>query len=130
MIDYSLAYCYGIIVSCDVIDERFRTAEKLIILDHHDATPDFGDLVIIRPDYSSASELVTEFLYEEGLKIPKKAADALYIGMVGDSYRFYYKGTTSRTFKMASVLLDSGADIVADYKLMTKDEEESYKRIM
>ena len=110
-------------------DERFRIADKLVILDHHNATPDFGDIVIIKPEYSSASELITEFLYEEGLKIPKKAADALYIGIVGDSNRFYYKGTTTNTFKMASILLDAGADMVADYKLMTKDEEESYKRI-
>ena len=110
-------------------DERFRIADKLIILDHHNATPDFGDLVIIKPEYSSASELITEILYEGGLTIPKKAADALYIGIVGDSNRFYYKGTTQNTFKMASILLDSGADMVACYKLMTKDEEESYKRI-
>lgn len=110
-------------------DERFRIADKLIILDHHNATPDFGDLVIIKPEYSSASELITEILYEGGLTIPKKAADALYIGIVGDSNRFYYKGTTQNTFKMASILLDFGADMVACYKLMTKDEEESYKRI-
>ena len=57
-------------------DERFRIADKLIILDHHNATPDFGDLVIIKPEYSSASELITEILYEGGLTIPKKAADA------------------------------------------------------
>ena len=104
-------------------DERFRIADKLIILDHHNATPDFGDLVIIKPEYSSASELITEILYEGGLTIPKKAADALYIGIVGDSNRFYYKGTTQNTFKMASILLDSGADMVACYKLITKDEE-------
>ncbi len=110
-------------------DERFRIADKLIILDHHNATPDFGDVVVIKPDYSSASELITEFLFEVKLTIPKKAADALYIGMVGDSNRFYYKGTTSRTFKMAMVLVDAGADLTADYKLMTKDEDESYKRI-
>lgn len=110
-------------------DERFRIADKLIILDHHNATPDFGDVVIIKPDYSSAAELITEFLFEAKLTIPKKAADALYIGMVGDSNRFYYKGTTSRTFKMAMVLVDAGADLTADYKLMTKDEDESYKRI-
>ena len=110
-------------------DERFRIADKLIILDHHESEPDFGDLVIIKPSYSSASELITEFLYESKLSIPKKSADALYIGMVGDSFRFYYKGTTSNTFLMASVLLEAGADIINDYKLMTKDEDESYKRI-
>ena len=112
-----------------LVDLRYKLADKLIILDHHDSNPDFGDIVIIKPNYSSASELITEFLYKEGLKIPKKAADALYIGLVGDSYRFYYKGTTSNTFKIASILVESGADIINDYKLMTKDEEESYKRI-
>jgi len=112
-----------------LVDLRYKLADKLIILDHHESEPDFGDLVIIKPKYSSASELVAEFLYEEKLSVPKKAADALYIGIVGDSFRFYYRGTTANTFSIAAKLVESGADIIADYKLMTKDEEECFKRI-
>ncbi|MCR5565164.1 MAG: bifunctional oligoribonuclease/PAP phosphatase NrnA [Gammaproteobacteria bacterium] len=110
-------------------DLNYRFADKIIIMDHHESNPDFGDIVIITPTYSSAAELITEFLYETNLTIPKVSADALYIGMVGDSNRFFYKGTTSNTFLMAKVLLDAGADIITDYKLMVKDESEGFKKI-
>ena len=110
-------------------DLNYRLAKKVIIMDHHEANPDFGDIVLITPDYSSAAELITEFLYTEGLTIPKESADALFIGMTGDSNRFYYKGTTANTFLMAKVLLDAGADIINDYKLMAKDESEGFKKI-
>lgn len=109
-------------------DEKFRLADKLVIIDHHESKPDFGDYVVIKPEYSSASELVSEFLTEEKILIPKLAADALYIGMVGDSNRFLYKGTTANTFLMAAKLIDSGADINSDYKLMSRDEEENSRR--
>ena len=110
-------------------DLNYRLADKVVIMDHHEANPDFGDIVLIVPQYSSAAELVTEFLYTEGLTIPKVSADALYIGMVGDSNRFYYKGTSANTFLMAKVLLEAGADIINDYQLMVKDESEGFKKI-
>ena len=110
-------------------DEKFRLGDELIILDHHESEPDFGDIICIRPEYSSASELVTEFLYESNIVIPKIAADLLYIGIVGDSQRFLFKGTSANTFRMAAILIDSGADIDKDYKLMTRDEDESFKRL-
>ncbi|MCB9498502.1 MAG: bifunctional oligoribonuclease/PAP phosphatase NrnA [Bacillales bacterium] len=109
-------------------DENFRLADKVIIIDHHESSPDFGDLIIIKPLYSSASEMITEFLSESSIEIPKEAADALYIGMVGDSARFLYRGTSSNTFKMASILIDSGADILEDYKKMSKDESANQKK--
>ena len=110
-------------------DENFRFGDKLIIMDHHLFEPDFADIAVIRPEYSSASELITEFLYKMKIEIPKEAADALYIGIAGDSSRFLYKGTRSNTFDMASILLKSGADIIKDYALMSKDESVACKRI-
>ena len=110
-------------------DERFRLADKLLIVDHHNSEPDFMDFALIVPEYSSASELITEFLITMKINIPKIAADALYIGMAGDSFRFYYKGTTKNTFLMAAKLIECGADILNDYKIMTRDESESFKRL-
>lgn len=109
-------------------DENFRRASKMIIIDHHESTPDFGDVVLIRPNYSSASELVTEFLFTEGLPITEQSANALFIGIVGDSNRFLYSGTSANTFKMCEILIESGADIIADYKIMQKEETENQKR--
>lgn len=109
-------------------DLRYKLAKKVIIFDHHQNESLFGDLKIIRPDYSSTAELITEFLYEMNLDITSLASKALYIGIIGDSGRFYYKGTTANTFKMASILVNKGADIFDSYKLISKDEKELDKR--
>ena len=109
-------------------DDYYKNADKVVVLDHHNNEPELGDYTVVKSDYSSASEVVTEFLTESKLKITKESADALYLGIAGDSNRFLYRGTTSNTFKMCSVLLDASADIIEVYKMMQKDEAENEKR--
>ena len=109
-------------------NDNYKYAKSIIILDHHNNTPSFSKLALIKKDYSSTAELVTEFLLASNIKIPKEAADALYIAIIGDSNRFLYKGTTTNTFLMASALIKSGADIQKDYALMQKDEKILDKR--
>lgn len=111
-----------------LVNDYYKYADKIIILDHHENEGEFADIAIIKKDYSSASELVTEFLVETKIPITKEAANCLFIGIAGDSNRFLYKGTTSNTFKMAAILYDSGADIVDDYNIMQREESESDKR--
>ena len=111
-----------------LVNDYYKYADKIIILDHHENEGEFADIAIIKKDYSSASELVTEFLVETKIPITKEAANCLFIGIAGDSNRFLYKGTTSNTFKVAAILYDSGADIVDDYNIMQREESESDKR--
>jgi phosphoesterase RecJ-like protein len=54
--------------------------------------------------------LVTDFAVESGLTINATAARSLYTGMVTDSGRFRYDGTTARTFRLASKLMEAGID--------------------
>ena len=109
-------------------NDYYKYADKIAILDHHDNEPDFADYYIIKKEYSSASELIAEFLHDAKIPITKDAANALFIGIAGDSNRFLYKGTTSNTFKMAAILYDAGADITDDYNIMQREEKESDKR--
>ena len=127
--DYLHSLVIVVDTSCKALmyDENYLLADKVCVLDHHDNDPDVGDLVIIKKDYSSAAELITEFLYKSNITITKEAADLLYLGIAGDSNRFLYRGTTSNTFKMCSILLDAGADIINIYKTMQKDEKENEK---
>lgn len=110
-------------------DTNYQYASKVIVMDHHENKPEVGDIVLIKSDYSSASEMVAEFIKKTELKMPKKSANALFSGVVGDSGRFYYKGTQANTFNMAAYLVDSGADIFNCYKLMSKDETINEKKI-
>ena len=128
--DYLNSLVIIVDTSCKALmfDENYMLADEIIVLDHHENEPDVGDIVITKSEYSSASELVTEFLTSVNIKITKQAADYLYLGIVGDSNRFLYRGTTSNTFKMVAELLDCGADIINIYKVMQKDEKENEKR--
>ncbi|MCR5741192.1 MAG: bifunctional oligoribonuclease/PAP phosphatase NrnA [Gammaproteobacteria bacterium] len=110
-------------------DTNYKYADKIAIIDHHESHPTFAQIVLIRTDYSSASELAAEFLIESNIPITKESADALFIGISSDSNRFLYKGTSDHTFDVVSHLIKRGADIISDYKVMAKEESESFKRL-
>ena len=58
----------------------------------------------------------------EKLIINKKAATALFTGMVTDSGRFRYDSTTPRTFNIAGKLLESDIDITDIYNQLYNDD--------
>ena len=48
--------------------------------------------------------------FANDLKLPKKAASALYAVIIGDTGRFLYPATTPRTMLVAGALMAAGAD--------------------
>ena len=58
----------------------------------------FADLELIDESSSSASQLVIELIKNTKLKLNKLSAEKLFIGVVGDTNRFLYYYTTSKTF--------------------------------
>lgn len=109
-------------------DDHILYAKDSIILDHHLTNPDFASITLINPDVSSASEIIADFLIKSNIEITKEAAEALFMGIVGDSFRFYYKGTTDKTFDIASALYKTGADIFEIYKKMRAEESVDFRR--
>lgn len=53
---------------------------------------------------SSASEIITDLALSTHLTVPTSAARLLYCGIVGDTGRFLYPATSSKTFQMAAKL--------------------------
>ncbi len=105
-----------------VSDERYKKGRKLVKIDHHIKRESFGDLEIIDETFESCCGLVTDIAINLNLKITSKAATALYIGLVTDSGRFRYDSTTSKTFYIASKLLETGIDINNIYNNLYLDE--------
>lgn len=91
-----------------VAQEIFRKAKRRVCIDHHVSNVGFADVNIIRPEVSSASEVVYELLDEE--KISKPAAEAIYMGMVHDTGVFKFSSTTPRTMEIAGKLMGRGID--------------------
>ena len=100
--------------------QGYDECDDLIKVDHHIVVESYGHLNIEDEHASSASELVVRF-YEankDELNLSKKAATLLYYGIVGDTNRFMYEGTTASTMLAASTLLNTGIQKEAIYESM------------
>lgn len=79
--------------------------ECKIKIDHHPFIEKFADVELIDDTASSASQLVTELVYNTKLKLNKQAAEKLFIGIVGDTNRFMYYYTTPKTFELVAYMM-------------------------
>ena len=94
-------------------DQRYLTGDFLIKIDHHPDEDFYGDLSYVDTTASSASEIITDFALHNQLQLSAKAARLLYAGIIGDTGRFLYSATTSKTFRIASELLKYDFDFSA-----------------
>ena len=96
--------------------DRFK---EVIKIDHHPFIEKFGKLEIVDDTASSASQLVIDLIRETKLKINDKAAEKLYIGLIGDTNRFLYYYTTAKTFDDVSYIIkETGIDFTKLYEPM------------
>ena len=94
-------------------DQRYLNGNFLIKIDHHPNEDHYGDLSYVDTKASSASEIITDFALQNQLKLSDQAARLLYAGILGDTGRFLYSATTSKTFIIASELLKYDFDFAA-----------------
>ena len=87
-----------------------RSADfTLINIDHHQTNDYFGELNLVLPEKSSASEIVYELLRFWQAPLDKETATALLNGLIFDTGAFSNSGTTFSTLKTAAHLLNLGA---------------------
>lgn len=91
-------------------DKRYLYGDYIIKIDHHPNDEPYGDFVYVNTNASSASEIITDFALKNHLKINSKAARYLYAGIIGDTGRFLYPATSSKTFEIASFLVTQPFD--------------------
>lgn len=78
----------------------------VIKIDHHPFVEKYADLEYIEDTASSTSQLIFKFALDNKLKLTKKIAENIYIGIVGDTDRFLHDYTTNETIRLVSKLLD------------------------
>ncbi|MCW8645622.1 bifunctional oligoribonuclease/PAP phosphatase NrnA [Streptococcus macedonicus] len=93
-----------------VDDDRYTKGDFLIKIDHHPNDDAYGDLLYVDTTASSASEIITDFALSTNLALSNEAARLLYCGIVGDTGRFLYPATTSKTLSIASKLREYDFD--------------------
>lgn len=105
-----------------ISDDRYKLAAKTVRLDHHIFCEKIADEEVVDTSYESCCGLITQFAIDCGLRLSPVAAQSLYTGMVTDSGRFRYDGTTSRTFRLAAVLMETGFDTNELFRNLYADE--------
>ncbi len=105
--------------------ELLKYAKNIVLIDHHRRSEDFIEnavLVYHEPYASSTCEMITEiFQYiQEGQRLTKQEAEALYAGIFMDTKGFTFKAGV-RTFEAASYLRRMGVDPVSVRRLFQSD---------
>lgn len=95
-----------------ISNQNYKLCRELIKIDHHIPLEDYGSIIWVEEDRSSACEMVAMFYdaFRDELKLTSQAATYLYTGMVTDSGRFRYSEVNGDTLRHAAILLDAGVD--------------------
>ena len=105
-----------------ISDDRYTLAEKTARIDHHIFCGEIADVEVIDTSFESCAGMIAELAWESGLRLNPLAAKSMYTGMVTDSGRFRYDGTTARTFRLASFLMEQKFDTNALFRDLFADD--------
>lgn len=105
-----------------ISDDRYLKGKYMIKIDHHIMREKFADMEIVDDTFESCCGLIANIAIKQKMIINTKAAEALFTGMVTDSGRFRYDSTSSRTFTIASKLLESNIDMMNIYNNLYLDD--------
>lgn len=105
-----------------ISDTRYTLAAKTARIDHHLFSGQICVDEVSDSSFESCAGMIAMFAKENGLKVSPLAAKSIYTGMVTDSGRFRFDSTTSRTFEMASFLLEQPFKITDIYSKLYSDE--------
>ena len=107
----------------------FGACSPTVVIDHHVSNPGFGDINIIEPDMSSASEIIYDMLKEFGV-IDAKIAEALLCGIIFDTGGLRHGRTTPATLRKVAELIELGADLSDVYTKTMLIRSEGEARIL
>ncbi|WEV40988.1 bifunctional oligoribonuclease/PAP phosphatase NrnA [Lactobacillus sp. ESL0681] len=94
-----------------IANKLYDQGDLLIKIDHHPDVEPYADLSYVDADAPAASQIVADFIIEQGLPLTDQVAYPLYAGIVGDTGRFMYPETTEHTFNVVAKLTATGINI-------------------
>lgn len=93
----------------DKIHEKYAGKIDLAI-DHHPTNSFFAKKTCLEGDSAAAAEIIYYVIKALGVEIDKDMASCIYTGVSTDTGCFKYRNTTARSFYIAGVMKDLGAD--------------------
>ena len=113
-LNYTIIPSLVISVDCaskDMIDSEIIEKYGVdICIDHHSINGNYAKYTYVEADSAAAGEIMFNLINLLTGKITKTVADCLYTALSTDTGCFRYGNTTSRTLKIASKLIEYGAD--------------------
>ncbi|MCA0969824.1 bifunctional oligoribonuclease/PAP phosphatase NrnA [Halobacillus litoralis] len=109
----------ALVIVCDtanqarIDDQRYNQGSELIKIDHHPVVDEYGDIQWVDTNASSTCEMIYGLylhMKEEGTELSDQAARLIYAGIVGDTGRFLFPSTTTKTLSYASELVHYNFD--------------------
>lgn len=83
----------------------------LINIDHHVTNTGFGQINLVVETAVSTTEILYDLFMQLGVPLNAELAMSLLTGLVTDTLGFRTVGTTPKTLKIASALMEAGADL-------------------
>jgi bifunctional oligoribonuclease and PAP phosphatase NrnA len=91
---------------------------SVVNVDHHHDNTRFGDVVYVRGEASSTSELVCDIARAVELRPSRQAAEALFAGISFDTGHFRHDSTSAATFATAAWLTGLGVGVTRVFSLL------------
>jgi bifunctional oligoribonuclease and PAP phosphatase NrnA len=111
------------------LGEPARNARQLIVVDHHATNDGYGTINLIDPDAAASAVVVRRLLDRLGWDLTREAAQCLYTGLVCDTGRFQYDGTTPEVFSLAGELSTFDLPIPAMNRQLFEEHRLAYLRL-
>lgn len=83
----------------------------LVNIDHHISNKHHGLINIVDVQASATGEILYMLFEEEKVRITPEIATCLYVSLIADTGSFTYSNTRSQTLRIASELVELGADL-------------------
>jgi len=85
--------------------EDIKKYQSIIKIDHHPFVESFENISFIDDSASSTCQMILELINNTKLKLTKKIAENIYLGIVADTARFLHDYTSVKTFELVTDLL-------------------------
>lgn len=108
-------------------DQRFKTASKIVSIDHHIVCDHYADVEIVYDLCGATCEILAGIFEYRKIALSKQAAQYLYMGFIADTLRFSIPTMTSQALHLAAYLLDCGVDVAAANEAQFSTSLKSYR---
>lgn len=113
------------VISIDISDTQLlgenldRFVDKIdLCIDHHQSNSHFSKYWYIEKNSASTAEIIYKIIENLNVKIDRNIANCIYTGISTDTGCFRQSNTTARSYRIAAILIDSGADAFKINKIM------------